>query len=62
MNKYPFKETIYFGNKLSHDLIDPDTGEIIIPANRKLVSKLVQKARSRGISISKSMLRITRNL
>lgn len=50
------KDTIYAGRKLSIDLINPASGEVVIPAHRKLTKRLIKKAESLGLSVTADML------
>ena len=50
-----FKDTIYSKKKLSHELLHPTTGEVLIPAHRWLTKFLLIRATEAGLIITADM-------
>ena len=55
-----FKDTIYKKQRLSSDLRHPETGELLIPANRELTQFLIERAESAGIKVTSEMFKLPR--
>jgi hypothetical protein len=55
-----FKDSIYKKQRLSADLRHPQTGELLIPANRELTQALIDRAESTGVKVTAEMFRMPR--
>jgi hypothetical protein len=55
-----FKDTIYKKQRLSADLRHPETGELLIPANRELTQALIDRAESAGLKVTAEMFKLPR--
>jgi hypothetical protein len=55
-----FKDTIYKKQRLSADLRHPETGELLIPANRELTQVLIDRAESAGLKVTAEMFKLPR--